>query len=139
MPELQCWIQRAIQRTKLCTFFSLFSTLFPFCVFFFFPSFFSHGCRPFEPTNGPSGWRHWNVNEPSACSRRSESLDCLLSSLSHAPGPGVGGKNHTAGAGPRHEKRAFPPKRRVWVGCVLGRVLKKRSAAKVWVRSARGV
>lgn len=63
------------------------------------------------------------------------------------PGGSWGGgvqKNHTAGAGPRREACVSQKKKKkkgggwgvCWVG---GRVLKKRSAAKVWVRSARGV
>lgn len=64
--------------------------------------------------------------------------DCLLSSGSHAPGPGesVCRRITQRGRG-LATKRASP--KRGWVGCELGRVLKKRSAAKVWVRSARGV
>lgn len=64
--------------------------------------------------------------------------NCLLSSRSHAPGPGESARGRITQRGRGlGEKRASP--QRGWEGCVSGRVLKKRSAAKVWVRSARGV
>lgn len=56
-------------------------SLFSFSLLFFLSlclSFFSPGCRPFESTNGLSSWRHWNVNEPSACSWRSESSGLFI-------------------------------------------------------------
>ena len=60
--------------------------------------------------------------------------NCLLSSRSHAPGSrSRWAEEAHSGAGPRGEACVSRG-----VGCV-GRVLKKRSAAKVWVRSARGV
>ncbi|KAI3370781.1 hypothetical protein L3Q82_007316 [Scortum barcoo] len=61
--------------------------------------------RPFESTNGPSTYRHWNVNEPSACSRRSESSGLFIELPEPRAWPGGVGvqKNHTAGAGPRYE------------------------------------
>lgn len=75
---------------------------------------------------------------PARAPGRVKARDCLLSSRSHAPGPGGvdAQKNHTAGAGPQREACVSE---KGWEGCVSGRVLKKRSAAKVWVRSARGV
>lgn len=72
---------------------------------------------------------------PARAPGRVKARDCLLSSRSHAPGPGGvdAQKNHTAGAGPQREACVSE---KGWEGCVSGRVLKKRSAAKVWVRSA---
>lgn len=92
------------------------------------PSFSSLGGRPFESTNGSASWRHWNVNEPSACSRRSESSGLFIELPEPRAWPGGVGehKNHTAGAGPR--LRACVPKsakEKGWVGCVRGACWKR--------------
>lgn len=64
--------------------------------------------------------------------------DCLLSSRSHAPGPGESVRRRITQRGRGLATKRASPKRGGW-GVCWGRVLKKRSAAKVWVRSARGV
>lgn len=64
--------------------------------------------------------------------------DCLLSSRSHAPGPGESVCRRITQRGRGLATKRASQKRGGW-GVCWRRVLKKRSAAKVWVRSARGV